>query len=794
MSFARRVRDDPAVVSSPGRRKSSIAGAAPHPVHLARRAQSVPAAHSLNPGACPSFVRFAGAKEGKTEKPPFFLKSTGWKCPRHALACECSPSTDADPAEGEGHGGLEDMIRSIWKTDSEREAVARKLKDSGIRSMTMLRKCLFTPVWYAKVPPACYYREAPPLLNVVVRDHTLGGKQFRSATLHAMAAHCQRLGDECSQIFTALQRFFEHEASLDIGVGLESRGGGGERVNDKGSESRARETAAKLMAAGFVTLADLRGALLVWEESCVDQRRGKGGDAALPIGGERLAQLVGNLLCRGQSDGKGGGGCSHKMLYSGFASEHGFDANEGSSDLCTPRAGGVARRVPVAFDSGHGGVGGALARRDSCGVRRFLAFVDLDLEKEARHMSEGTPGVFVQDRDDARRLVARPSIPASPGSCGRREVPDSSAGASMTSACQGSSARLEEAYTQHSSFAKHPAASLPVITSAACDSEGEARKMMEKFVRIGVRGPWELTLALYSWLPEVHPQDKSIGANSTALNQLLADRLGRSAMLSSQTLLRLMALLTVESSDGASGLLFTAPHGVFVHRPGHADHKPEVYTTFLAVAFAELTGSSYAVWSASERCKSDIRSAPDTANIDPNYAAESNLSELPWNRILSRHVRRFRAAGGRSIKPKGFVGQLHFDIHGRRDAIAGKDGSLDESDCDIGVGAMLNMGNGPEDQEVARRLASALFSALSEALEDTEFMVNEHPTKFSGFISSENHTMTMQAVRHGLRAVQLELSLRLRKRLRYDEGLRSKFAHALLAAAASAASASASAL
>jgi hypothetical protein len=203
-----------------------------------------------------------------------------------------------------------------------------------------------------------------------------------------------------------------------------------------------------------------------------------------------------------------------------------------------------------------------------------------------------------------------------------------------------------------------------VITSAACDSEGEARKMMEKFVRIGVRGPWELTLALYSWLPEVHPQDKSIGANSTALNQLLADRLGRSAMLSSQTLLRLMALLTVESSDGASGLLFTAPHGVFVHRPGHADHKPEVYTTFLAVAFAELTGSSYAVWSASERCKSDIRSAPDTANIDPNYAAESNLSELPWNRILSRHVRRFRAAGGRSIKPKGFVGNCTLTFTG----------------------------------------------------------------------------------------------------------------------------------
>jgi len=39
---------------------------------------------------------------------------------------------------------------------------------------------------------ACYFREAPPLLNVLIRDRSSGGKQFRSPTLHAMAAHCQR--------------------------------------------------------------------------------------------------------------------------------------------------------------------------------------------------------------------------------------------------------------------------------------------------------------------------------------------------------------------------------------------------------------------------------------------------------------------------------------------------------------------------------------------------------------------------------------------------------------------------
>jgi len=40
--------------------------------------------------------------------------------------------------------------------------------------------------------------------------------------------------------------------------------------------------------------------------------------------------------------------------------------------------------------------------------------------------------------------------------------------------------------------------------------------------------------------------------------------------------------------------------------------------------------------------------------------------------------------------------------------------------------------------------------------------------------------MSMQAVRMGLPAVQLELSLRLRKALRNDEDLRCQFAHALL--------------
>ena len=88
---------------------------------------------------------------------------------------------------------------------------------------------------------------------------------------------------------------------------------------------------------------------------------------------------------------------------------------------------------------------------------------------------------------------------------------------------------------------------------------------------------------------------------------MVAERLGRDAMVSSVLLLRLMSLLSVEAKDGVSGLLFTAPHGIWVRmltyadvcrrmltsaeilrrmqvrRPGHADHKPEVVCVCVCV-------------------------------------------------------------------------------------------------------------------------------------------------------------------------------------------------------------------
>jgi hypothetical protein len=47
---------------------------------------------------------------------------------------------------------------------------------------------------------------------------------------------------------------------------------------------------------------------------------------------------------------------------------------------------------------------------------------------------------------------------------------------------------------------------------------------------------------------------------------------------------------TVLVADGG-GVLVTAPHGIWLNRQGHPVHKPEVFTTFIASAMAQVRGS-----------------------------------------------------------------------------------------------------------------------------------------------------------------------------------------------------------
>ncbi len=180
--------------NSPGRRKSSIAEpwlskalnspARSQPVcQLANKASSPRKEVSKSAAEAPARHSSSEKKHATPLTKPS-MTSPGiantavsvWKCARHQLACECRQN--AEEGQGDGALGLESVVRSIWKTESEREAVTRKLRDAGVRSIATLRKCLITPVWDPKVSAACYYREAPPLLNVLVRERSAAGKIY----------------------------------------------------------------------------------------------------------------------------------------------------------------------------------------------------------------------------------------------------------------------------------------------------------------------------------------------------------------------------------------------------------------------------------------------------------------------------------------------------------------------------------------------------------------------------------------------------------------------------------------
>jgi len=208
-------------------------------------------------------------------------------------------------------------------------------------------------------------------------------------------------------------------------------------------------------------------------------------------------------------------------------------------------------------------------------------------------------------------------------------------------------------------------------------------------------------------------------------------------------------------------VLFTAPHGVWLHRDGQEDHKPEDYTTFLAKEMAGITGGSVATWSPEEIKKTKATGQPDPENRDPAYLHPAELQDDPWNLILEDHVQR---CGVRCV---------HLDIHGRRDYIPDVN---DKSDCDIGLGAMF-----ASDSTRAKQLKTALHKALSRVLATTGYVVNSHPA-LQGRWSNGRLTLTQQSVSKGMTSVQLELSLSLRKELNKNRDLRRRFGAAIKAA------------
>lgn len=88
---------------------------------------------------------------------------------------------------------------------------------------------------------------------------------------------------------------------------------------------------------------------------------------------------------------------------------------------------------------------------------------------------------------------------------------------------------------------------------------------------------------------------------------------------------------TIQFGDG-SGVLLTAPHGIWLNRQNHPVHKPEVFTTSIASSVALSHGCSHCVWSDEERVKNEFRTRADKRNMDPNYSPGGGLKISPWFR------------------------------------------------------------------------------------------------------------------------------------------------------------------
>ena len=215
-------------------------------------------------------------------------------------------------------------------------------------------------------------------------------------------------------------------------------------------------------------------------------------------------------------------------------------------------------------------------------------------------------------------------------------------------------------------------------------------------------------------------------------------------------------------------LVFSAPHTCYLERDNDIVHKPEDLTNFLADSLSDDMGASMIGWSSELVSQSVKTGQPVPDARDPNYLRDDELDSNPWNTALRSLLGRW--------SPWACV---LVDVHGRRDHVPGmNDASVDASDCDCGLGAMR--ANAPPP--VLRLIEQALFTRLSAAFEGTDFRLNMNP-RLMGAWPDGRCTVSQQAVAQQAAAVQLELSLRLRKALHFDDRLRSRIRSALAAVA-----------
>jgi len=221
--------------------------------------------------------------------------------------------------------------------------------------------------------------------------------------------------------------------------------------------------------------------------------------------------------------------------------------------------------------------------------------------------------------------------------------------------------------------------------------------------------------------------------------------------------------------------IFSAPHGVFLHR-AFALKVPEEWTSFLAEEFARACDGVAIAWSKDERVRSRAARDAVPGRIDPNCCDPASDASHPFGVLLRRHA-------------AAHPGALHVDVHGRRDPEGDALVDIGRGDVDVGTGALRGASDDERSRAFAERVRRAVSRRLRAFLATTwggdgdgdGFEVNDDPV-LAGARADGMHTMSQRGVELGLVSVQLELSLRLRNALRADGDATRGFAHAVLAA------------
>lgn len=243
-------------------------------------------------------------------------------------------------------------------------------------------------------------------------------------------------------------------------------------------------------------------------------------------------------------------------------------------------------------------------------------------------------------------------------------------------------------------------------------------------------------------------------------------------------------------------LLVTAPHNIVLIRDGKPPHRMEECTTQIAQTIAEFLGGASLTWSRREQYRTELRWSLvkchgltmlpgngsgflDESNRDPNFLSEDEVLGNEWFEKMLVASNRCRAHGA----------SLHLDVHGCRDP------PHHPAHLIIGLGALRQGASSPEELAAVAAFGEQLSKSVAPVIEGLKLVPEaapvrvlvpadpEEPPSLSGAWqpSCGRLTQTQQALRFArfTHAVQLEMSLSLRRALVRDKDSLSKFASSL---------------